>query len=165
MAIGPHTGEEANRIWKGIEKDKLSLEYLLNSYDKFKNDPESKLNTVVKGIKIPLTEEMGILALTILEGMPFEVITDEAKSKVSSTIRDKLKTNFFVTVPLKSKDKTLGAILVDNIFTQKPIIKSDMRILAMFANHAGLAIENSRLYEETAYLSKTDWLTKLWNSG
>jgi diguanylate cyclase (GGDEF)-like protein len=35
----------------------------------------------------------------------------------------------------------------------------------MFANHAGLAIENSRLYEETEYLSKTDWLTKLWNSG
>jgi len=165
MGIGPHSGEEANRIWKGIEKDKLSLEYLLNSYDKFKNDPESKLNTLVKGIKIPLTEEMGILALTILEGMPFEVSTDEAKSKVSAIVKDKLKTDFFVTVPLKSKDKTLGAILVDNIFTQKPIIKSDMRILAMFANHAGLAIENSRLYEETEYLSKTDWLTKLWNSG
>jgi diguanylate cyclase (GGDEF)-like protein len=35
----------------------------------------------------------------------------------------------------------------------------------MFANHAGLAIENSRLYEETVYLSNTDWLTKLWNYG
>ncbi|MFH1380746.1 MAG: sensor domain-containing diguanylate cyclase [Candidatus Omnitrophota bacterium] len=165
MGIGPHSGEEANRIWKGIEKDKLSLEYLLNSYDKFKRDPESKLNTLVKGIKIPLNEDMGILALTILEGMPFEVTTDEAKAKVSALVTDKLKTDFFVTVPLKSKDKTLGAILVDNIFTQKPITKSDMRILAMFANHAGLAIENSRLYEETEYLSKTDWLTKLWNSG
>ena len=35
----------------------------------------------------------------------------------------------------------------------------------MFANHAGLAIENSRLYEETVYLSYIDWLTKLWNFG
>jgi len=165
MGIGPHSGEEADQIWKGIEKEKLSLEDLLNSYDKFRRDPESKLNVLVKSLKIILNEDMGILALTILEGMPFEVITEEAKEKVSSLIKNTLNTDFFVTMPLKAKDKTLGAILVDNIFTKKPITKSDMRILAMFANHAGLAIENSRLYEETEYLSKTDWLTKLWNSG
>ena len=165
MGIGPHSGEEANQIWKGIEKDKLSLDDLLNSYDRFKRDAESKLNIIVKGIKIPLTEDMGILALTILEGMAFEVTTEEAQKKVSPIIKNMLSTEYFVTVPLKSKDKTLGAILVDNIFTKKPITKSDIRILTMFANHAGLAIENSRLYEETEYLSKTDWLTKLWNSG
>ena len=165
MGIGPHSGEEANRIWKGIEKARLSLDDLLNSYDKFKHDPESILNTLVKGIKITLAEDMGILALTILEGMPFEVTTEEAKTKVSHVVKSALNTDYFVTVPLKAKDKTLGAILVDNIFTKKPITKSDLRLLTMFANHAGLAIENSRLYEETEYLSKTDWLTKLWNSG
>ena len=165
MGIGPHSGEDADRIWKGIEKEKLSLEDLLNSYDKFKRDPESTLNILVKSIKILLTEKMGILALTILEGMPFEVATEAAKSKVSPVIQKILNTDFFVTVPLKAKDKTVGAILVDNIFTKKPITKSGVRILSMFANHAGLAIENSRLYEETEYLSKTDWLTKLWNSG
>jgi len=165
MGIGPHSGEEADRIWKGIEKERLSLDDLLNSYDKFKRDRESKLNTLVKGIKIPLAEETGVLSLTILEGMPFEVGTEEAQKKVSPLIKNVLKTDFFVTVPLKAKDKTLGAILVDNIFTKKPITKSAIRILNMFANHAGLAIENSRLYEEAEYLSKTDWLTKLWNSG
>ncbi|OGW74919.1 MAG: hypothetical protein A2Z72_00090 [Omnitrophica bacterium RBG_13_46_9] len=165
MGIGPHSGEEADKIWKGIEQADLSLEDLLNSYDKFKRDSESKLNILVKGIKIPITEDMGILALTILEGMPFEVTTEDAKKKVSPILKNLLSTDFFVTVPLKTKEKTLGAILVDNIFTKKPITKSDIRILTMFANHAGLAIENSRLYEETEYLSKTDWLTKLWNSG
>ncbi len=165
MGIGPHSGEEANKIWRGIEKEKLSLDELLNSYDKFKRDRESKLNTLVKGIKLPLMEDMGILALTILEGMPFEVTTEEAKKKVLPLIQKTLNTDYFVTVPLKAKDKTLGAILVDNIFTKKLIVKTDMRILTMFANHAGLAIENSRLYEETEHLSKTDWLTKLWNSG
>ena len=165
MGIGPHSGEEADKIWRGIEKEDLSFDDLLNSYDRFKRDPESRLNILVKGVKIPLTEEMGILALTILEGMPFEVTTDEARKKVSPVIRNTLNTCYFITVPLKAKDKTLGAILVDNIFTKKPITKSDIRLLTMFANHAGLAIENSRLYEETEYLSKTDWLTKLWNSG
>ena len=78
---------------------------------------------------------------------------------------DTLNTEFFVTVPLKAKDKVVGAILVDNAFNKKPITKSDVKMLTMFANHAGLAIENSRLYEETVYLSNTDWLTKLWNYG
>ncbi|HPM42694.1 MAG TPA: sensor domain-containing diguanylate cyclase, partial [Candidatus Omnitrophota bacterium] len=135
------------------------------SYDTFKKDPESKLNSIVKGIKVPLREDMGILALTILEGMPFEITTHEAKHMVDMEIQQTLNTDFFVTVPLKAKDKVLGAILVDNIFNRKPITKADIRMLTMFANHAGLAIENSRLYEETVYLSNIDWMTKLWNYG
>jgi diguanylate cyclase (GGDEF)-like protein len=108
---------------------------------------------------------MGILVLTILEGMPFEITTQEAKKLVDSHTQKMLNTDFFVTVPLKAKDKILGAILVDNIFNKKPISKADVKMLTMFANHAGLAIENSRLYEETVYLSSIDWSTKLWNYG
>lgn len=165
MGVGPHSGEEADRIWRGVAEQRLTMEDIINAYDKFKRDPESKLNTIVKGIKMPLDEKMGILALTILEGMPFEITTDEARKKVNPYIEKILKTEYFVTIPLKSKDEVLGAILVDNVFTKKPITKSDLRVLTMFANHAGLAIENSRLYEKTVILSKTDWLTKLWNSG
>lgn len=165
MGIGPHTAEEAGKIWHAISTSKMTLDDFISSYDGFKKDPDSKLNSMVKGIKIPLREDMGILALTILEGMPFEITTDEAKSKVDPTIQKTLNTDFFVTVPLRAKDKVLGAILVDNIFNKKPITKSDVKMLTMFANHAGLAIENSRLYEETVYLSNIDWLTKLWNYG
>jgi len=165
MGIGPHSGEEANSIWHGIEQQHMSMDDIINSYDRFRRDPESKLNTLVKGIKIPLDEKMGILALTILEGMPFEITTEEARRKVNPIIEKKLRTEYFVTIPLKSKDRILGAILVDNLFTKKPITKSDVRVLTMFANHAGLAIENSRLYENSLKLSKIDWLTQLWNSG
>lgn len=165
MGIGPHSAEEAGKIWHAISQRKMTLDDFIAAYDNFKKDPESKLNSVVKGIKIPLGEDMGILALTILEGMPFEVTTEEAKSLVDPEIQRMLNTDFFVTVPLKAKDKVLGAILVDNAFNKKPIAKSDVNVLTMFANHAGLAIENSRLYEETAYLSNIDWLTKLWNYG
>lgn len=165
MGIGPHTAEEAGKIWHAISRSKMTLEDFISSYDTFKKDPESKLNSIVKGIKIPLKEDMGILALTILEGMPFEITTDEAKRLVDTHMQSTLNTEFFVTVPLRAKDKVLGAILVDNVFNKKPITKSDIRMLSMFANHAGLAIENSRLYEETEYLSNIDWLTKLWNYG
>ncbi|MCM8790887.1 MAG: sensor domain-containing diguanylate cyclase [Candidatus Omnitrophica bacterium] len=165
MGIGPHTAEEAGKIWHAISQKKMTLDDFIASYATFKKDPESKLNQIVKGIKIPLREDMGILALTILEGMPFEITTQEAKKIVDPEIQRALNTDFFVTIPLKAKDKVVGAILVDNIFNKKPITKADVRMLAMFASHAGLAIENSRLYEETVYLSNTDWLTKLWNYG
>jgi diguanylate cyclase (GGDEF)-like protein len=165
MGIGPHTAEEAGKIWHAIAGSKMTLDDFIASYDVFKKDPESKLNQIVKGIKIPLREDMGILALTILEGMPFEITTHEAKKVVDPEIQRTLNTDFFVTIPLKAKDKVVGAILVDNIFNKKPITKMDVRTLTMFGSQAGLAIENSRLFEETVYLSNTDWLTKLWNYG
>lgn len=165
MGIGPHTAEEAGKIWHAVSQQKKTLEDFIASYDVFKKDPESKLNQIVKGIKIPLREDMGILALTILEGMPFEITTHEAKKIVDPEIQRTLNTDFFVTIPLRAKDKIVGAILVDNIFNKKPITKSDVKMLAMFASHAGLAIENSRLFEETVTLSNIDWLTKLWNYG
>ena len=165
MGIGPHSAEEAGKIWQYISQSNKTLDEFIASYDTFKKDPESKLNSIVKGIKIPLREDMGILVLTILEGMPFEITTQEAKKLVDTNTQKALNTDFFVTVPLKAKDKVLGAILVDNIFNKKPITKADVKMLTMFANHAGLAIENSRLYEETVYLSSIDWSTKLWNYG
>ncbi|MFA4992334.1 MAG: sensor domain-containing diguanylate cyclase, partial [Candidatus Omnitrophota bacterium] len=165
MGIGPHSAEEAGKIWHSLAQSKMTLDDFVAAYDNFKKDPESKLNTIVKGMKVPLREDMGVLALTILEGMPFEITTDEAKKTVDPEILKALNTEFFVTAPLRAKDRILGAILVDNVFNKKPITKGDVKMLTMFANHAGLAIENSRLYEETVYLSNTDWLTKLWNYG
>jgi diguanylate cyclase (GGDEF)-like protein len=106
-----------------------------------------------------------VLALTALEGMPFEILDEETRQKVDDKYLQIIGAKYFVTVPLKAKDKVVGILLVDNIFTQKPITKSEISLLSLFANHAGLAIENSRLYEETVYLSNIDWLTKLWNHG
>lgn len=165
MDIGPHSIEEANRIWKSIEERRMTLEDLINAYDNFKRDPDYHLHNLVNSMRIPLDESQGILALTVLEGMPFEVLNEEARGRVDDKYLHMLGAKYFVTVPLKAKDKVVGIVLVDNIFTQKPITKSDIRLLTLFANHAGLAIENSRLYEAKVYLSSTDWLTKLWNHG
>ncbi|MBU4377408.1 MAG: diguanylate cyclase, partial [Candidatus Omnitrophica bacterium] len=174
MGIGPHNIEEATKIWKGIEDRKMALEDLINAYDNFKRDANSQLHNLVKSIRIPLGEgqgvitmnkNQGIIALTALEGMSFEILAEETRLSAEDRYLKMLGTKYFVTAPLKAKDKVVGVVLADNIFTQEPITKADVRMLNLFANHAGLAIENSRLYEETVYLSNTDWLTKLWNHG
>jgi diguanylate cyclase (GGDEF)-like protein len=76
-----------------------------------------------------------------------------------------LNSEELIIVPLKAKDKVNGIILADNFITKKPITKDDMRILIMLANQAGLAIENSQLYEKAIIKAHTDSLTDLWNHG
>lgn len=166
MGIGPDSAEQANKIWEKIEQEKTTLKDLIKAYKSFHKRKGKKLDKLVKSIKLSLQESSGILALTVLEGMPFEIITDAISKKLKDPICNNiLKTKHFVTVPLKAKDKTIGVILVDNLFTNKAITKDDIRILTMFANQAGLAIENSHLYEKTVNLSNTDSLTGMANHG
>lgn len=166
LGIGPATAEEAGRIWRRIEEENMDLEDLIEAYRKLdKQQIDAPLNELVRSIRIPLTEKAGILAMTTLEGMSFEVTTETARAKIEDKILDSLKTEYFVTVPLKARNKVLGVILADNLFTKEPITKDDIRMLNLFANHAGLAIENSKLFEETKQQAARDSLTKLWNHG
>ena len=97
--------------------------------------------------------------------MPFIINTPEAKQKMNNEFSRLLDLDEFVTVPLKAKDKVIGVLLADNRFDRNPITNDDARMLTMFANQAGLAIENSRLYEQTVMLSNSDSLTGLWHHG
>ncbi len=165
MGIGPDTGEDAKNIWHLIESEQMTLDELIAAYDKFKAQTDPQLNNLVKNIKLPLKEESGILALTCLEGMPFEIKGDTPREKINDESLKKIQSTEFVTVPLKAKDKAIGVILADNLYTKRAITKEDIRLLTMFANQAGLAIENSRLYEKTVFLSNIDSLTGLFNHG
>jgi diguanylate cyclase (GGDEF)-like protein len=166
IGIGPDTGEEADRIWKQIEAEKTTLDDLIGAYKRKAGLADPQLNRMVKEIKISLNEKAGIIALTALDGMPLHIKPeDSAKLNPDDPVWRVLKSEEVVTVPLKTKDKVIGVILADNPFTKEPITKDDMRMLTMFANQAGLAIENSRLYEQTVLLSNMDSLTRLWNHG
>jgi len=168
MGIGPDSAEDASKIWSYIEKNKIGLEELIGIETQFEYLKNSRLNKTIKSIKIPIREDSGVIALAVLEGMPFIINTPDAKqniSKVNNELSTLLDLDEFVIVPLKAKDKVIGILLADNRFNNKPITNDSVRILTMFANQAGLAIENSRLYEQTVVLSNSDSLTGLWNHG
>ena|SRR3989338_3761354 len=163
MGIGPDSGEDANLIWSHIEKHNMGLDELIAARHEYLK--KSQLNKSVQSIKIPIKEESGIMALTVLEGMTFTINTEETRQKTRNEFSQFLNLEDFVTVPLKAKDKVIGVILADNRFNKNPITSDDVRMLTMFANQAGLAIENSRLYERTVVLSNSDSLTGLWHHG
>lgn len=166
MGIGPDTGEEANRIWTSIETQKMTLDNLISNYKSTEQLAHSQLNRFVKSLRLPLKEEEGgVLAMTLFDGMPLHIKPESGHMLKQDRLIDALKPEEFVTVPLKAKDKIIGVLFADNPYTHKPITNDDIRILIMFANQAGLAIENSQLYEQTLIKSHTDSLTGLWNHG
>jgi signal transduction histidine kinase len=50
-----------------------------------------------------------------------------------------------VSVPLWGRGRVIGTISADNAFNQRPIETDDVRLLEVFAKHAGLAIEHARV--------------------
>ena len=57
-------------------------------------------------------------------------------------------TSSFVSVPLKSKNRTLGIMNVA-CPRERPVTENDLRLLDSISYHIGLAVENSYLYEES----------------
>ncbi|MCX5703574.1 MAG: sensor domain-containing diguanylate cyclase, partial [Candidatus Omnitrophica bacterium] len=166
MGIGPETGEEANRIWTQIEQEKKNLDDLINAYKFSNNVLSSGFNRQVQQLRIPLREQNGgLLALGVLDGMPLLLNKEAIQNYQGDRIVQMLKTEELVAVPLKAKDKVNGIILADNFINKEPITKDDVRMLTMLANQAGLAIENSQLYEKTVTRAHSDYLTDLWNHG
>lgn len=166
MGIGPADGEEADRIWKHIEKEGLTLFSLIEKYHKIeKHIREAPLNKMVKTTKVALSDKGGILAKTALEGMNFKITTQRARNKANDPFLERLNAYPCVCVPLKGQHKVVGTLVVDNMITKKDITKEDIRILSMIADQAGLALENSMLYEQARLRANIDSLTRVWNHG
>ena len=162
MAVGPDSAEEAGRIWTALSQKKGILSELITQLPPKTN---SLLNSIVKGIRIPLEKEQCILSRTILEGRSFNIqfpqsgegwlqtgceegcrLSSEVGCYVSGHLSRDSKVYSFATVPLWGKGKVIGVILVDNLYNQNPITEEDIHFLTMFSNQAGLAIENALLY-------------------
>ena len=166
MGFGPESEEEANRIWTQIEQEKMNLEDLINAYKTSNETVESGFNKQVKHLRLPLHEQNGgLLALGVLDGMPLHLEGENLQKYRDDLILQLLKSEELVLIPLKAKNKVNGIIVADNLITKKPITKDDIRMLTMLANQAGLAVENSQLYEKTVTRAHSDFLTELWNHG
>jgi len=60
---------------------------------------------------------------------------------------DASKPRQWLALPIIARDASIGAVLVDNEATGRPIRPESVELLSTFVNQAGIAIENARLYE------------------
>ncbi|MBC8233341.1 GAF domain-containing protein [bacterium] len=145
LGVGPDNLEEAYEIWARLQNK--SLEEIINECENIANNRD--LDDIVNQLKVPLTQEGGILAIAVVEGKPFNVTADLIKSDVDKNIATILESDTLVIVPLKAKEEVIGIIIADNLFTQRPITSEDIQLLSIIANHAAVAVENARLYQRS----------------
>jgi len=167
MAIGPESGEEAQKIWTTIETEHKNFEDMIAAYKLWAAaSKKSSLSRALANLKIPLNADTGgVLAAAYVDGTPMHIGKERLVAYTNDPLLKVFKTTELIIMPLKAKDKVNGLIIADNLYTQKPITEHDLKIFTMLANQAGHAIENSQLYEMVVHKSRTDSLTGLWNHG
>lgn len=147
MGVGPDTFEEAWRVWDEHYRGGRGLLELISSQIKEGKVPSSRLNEIVKTIRMPLDAPC-IVARTVREQNSFNVAQLDEGNIISQELTEKVGLSAFASVPLLASGKVVGVIIVDNYFNKRPITDEDIRFLTMFANQAGLAIGNSLLYSD-----------------
>jgi len=153
MGVGPTNWEEASRAWGEVSGKHKSLMEWIQTGELFE-PRDSALNTLARSIRVPLDRNEGVLALTVLDKIPYNIINAGSSPLVNKDLRDLLNVNNFATVPLIAKDKVIGVILVDNMFTQRPITEHDIRFLTMFAHQGALTLENAIIHSQMETLNK-----------
>lgn len=153
MGVGPANWEEAGQAWSDVSIKHRSLMDWIQSGDLFDNR-ESSFNTLARGIRVSLEPAEGVLALTVIEKRPYRIADAVSHPLVPRGLHESLKADCFATVPLVAKDKAIGVILVDNVFTRRPITDRDLRFLTMFANQAALAIENAIIHSNLETMNR-----------
>lgn len=147
MGVGPGSQDEAWQIWSRIASEGKTLKDLLTGEVPYEEG--SFVDRLAKNIEVPLDKE-GVLSLTIKNKRCYNITDARTDPVVDSFLIQQFGTEAFATVPLIVKDRAIGLILVDNLFTKRPITEDDIRFFTAFANEAASAIENAQLFEKVA---------------
>lgn len=163
FGVGPARPEEATVLWHNIEESKIHLDNCLEIYRKAGGKIDEELNQKVRAILLPLSAAGGTLVSVLKDNAPLALTTSSSRAALQDAALDRLGIDCFAAVPVRGKDQPLGVLLVDNVTTQKEILKEDIRNLVLLTDHAGLAIENALAFGRVLEESQKDSLTQLWN--
>jgi two-component system, NtrC family, sensor histidine kinase HydH len=127
---------------KGAGTDLLSSRWDI-SEEAMASQRNSDFCRLVQGKRLELDATQNIASQAVLEKRLIYVPREAEESG------DDLRpghASAYAASPLIAHGKAVGAVLVDNALTGAPITQEDLRFLQLFTNQAGMAIENSILY-------------------
>ncbi len=147
MGVGPASPEEAKNIWLSMEGKSLGA--IIEEIESSPFHLDSHLDRLSQRLSIDLEGDC-ILKRCIDEKRPFNIHSAKNEPTVTPYLIQMLGADAFGIVPLMLRDKVIGLIWVDNLFTGRPIKDEDLQFLMGFSSHIASAIENARLFENVA---------------
>jgi two-component system sensor histidine kinase HydH len=139
--------DECHGILQSLDnhEDSLYSRWEISDED-MERQQNSKFSLRVKGTRLPLDKTLNIPSRAVLEKR-LMVVDGSAKEKPSEDdVIKKFNLKSFASVPIIAKNEAVALLILDNPFSGKAITTDDLRFLQLFANQAGMAIENSMLY-------------------
>ncbi|MCK4268035.1 MAG: GAF domain-containing protein, partial [Actinomycetia bacterium] len=100
---------------------------------------------VIDQTRIRLSE--GISGSVAAIGKPLLIANIEEDAKFKRRSREKYETKSLVCAPIKTRDRVIGVLNVNNKQSGDVFNQDDLDILELLANQAGVAIENAELYK------------------
>jgi len=145
-ALGPSSPEEAESIWKILDKDSdASLEKLVSKGQKLHYLRNSPLTKITRRYAISLDDEKGVIA-TGMNEVRF-ISGGDLKSAGDREIASALGLEDFCIIPIATIEDRLGLLIVDNIFTGKEVTAEDAHLLEMVVSHATTSLRAAQLKE------------------
>ncbi len=146
-AIGPASPEEAGQIWGKLSSGEITLEQMFNDLLQEKTRGESQLNRLIDGLIIELDGRDNLFAKAAQEKKSMLLDETVLHEPAYRDFCERLGSGPMAFVPLVGKESLQGVIIADNHITKKPIAKTDLQLLDIFARYASDSIEKFRLYE------------------
>ncbi len=95
-----------------------------------------------------------LISRSVLDGVTETgepVLTTDAQTALSGSMSiTALEVRSLICVPLRLKERNLGALYVDSKFTEAQFNEESQNLVHAFADQAAIAIENARLFDEVA---------------
>lgn len=157
MALGPSSSEEASRIWAEISQTELTLPELLERTEHEREAEVCGLQKRANSLQIRLDNACFPAIQRAIEGkIAIAVAHDEllcpgacsddegAEVEAAAAL---FSASQIAIAPLMAKNRLIGVVLADNLYSGTPIDEGDVQLLDTLAQQAGLTIDNALAYE------------------
>ncbi|SNB47636.1 GAF domain-containing protein [Geobacter sp. DSM 9736] len=107
---------------------------------------DSEFSSLVRASRLELNRALNVASRAVLDKKPIFVPDVTKEKRVDRDFIQRFSIKSFAVAPLMAKDQVVGVVIVDNALGGREISRDDLRFLQLFTNQAGMAIENSMLY-------------------
>lgn len=154
LGIGPDAGKDAARVWKNTTEQFRTgvglVQWLLNrDHDEIKR---TGFNTFATSLSLSMSSDTApvratrSLAAVNVKGPADMTAADHEFARALGCDR-------FAAIPLVVRESAVGAILVDNLYNDRPITDEDIALLTRLSAPVAWELENMRLVDR---LSRTN---------
>ncbi|MBV9471130.1 MAG: PAS domain S-box protein, partial [Abitibacteriaceae bacterium] len=159
LALGPSSAEEAGKIWHEISVRELSLQEILAQENTLDLTHLTPLQERTLGLTLDLNNPyFSILADAVRARRAVLVRRDEIvapqpglvqvqQQEQRQAVLDLFTASEIAIAPLVAKDRIVGLVLADNLYSGHPIEPDDIQLLDTLAQQASLTVDNALTYQ------------------